>query len=189
VGRWEPDIRVKLQEAALTLYLENGFDQTTAAQIAKLAGVTERTFFRHFADKREVLFDGSDALKELICSSVAEASLSKPPMDALLHSLVVVAEIFDNGRKDFVRKRYDVISANPELRERELAKLADYAIGIAKVLKERGMDELRAILAAEMTMTVLRVGMQQWVHGDEGETFATVICKLFTELRAVTEEA
>ena len=83
MGRWEPDSRGRLQEAALALYSERGFDQTTAAQIAARAGLTERTFFRHFADKREVLFGGSALLQERIVAGVAEAPPEDGPLDAV----------------------------------------------------------------------------------------------------------
>ena len=73
MGRWEPNARGRLEQAAMELYLERGFDQTTVAEIAERAGLTERTFFRHFADKREVLFAGAGALQELLVSAVAGA--------------------------------------------------------------------------------------------------------------------
>ena len=91
MGRWEPDSRGRLQEAALALYSERGFDQTTAAQIAARAGVTERTFFRHFADKREVLFGGSALLQERIVAGVAGAPAADGPLDAVAWGLDAAA--------------------------------------------------------------------------------------------------
>src|SRR6202035_2298884 len=87
MGRWEPNARGRLEQAALELYLERGFEQTTVAEIAKRAGLTERTFFRHFADKREVLFSGAGALEELLVSAVAGAPESSAPMAAVAAGL------------------------------------------------------------------------------------------------------
>ena len=121
MGRWEPNSRGRLQEAALALYAERGFDQTTVAEIAARAGVTERTFYRHFADKREVLFGGSAVLKERILTGVTDAPASARPLDALARGLDAAAAMLGEGRRDLSRLRQTVIAANPELRERELA--------------------------------------------------------------------
>src|ERR1700728_3964035 len=149
MGRWQPDSRGRLQEAALDLYSERGFDQTTAAQIAARAGLTERTFFRHFADKREVLFGGSALLKERIVTAVADAPAPAGPFDAVACGLAPAAAMLGEFRRDLSRQRHDVIAANPELRERELAKLDDYAAAVAAALCQRGVSEPRAIVAAE----------------------------------------
>ena len=127
MGRWQPDSRGRLQEAALALYSERGFDQTTAAQIAARAGLTERTFFRHFADKREVLFGGSALLQERIVAGVAGAPPERRAPRRRGLGLAAAAAMLGEFRRDLSRQRQAVIAANPELRERELAKLADYA--------------------------------------------------------------
>src|ERR1700679_14890 len=98
MGRWEPDSRGRLQEAALALYSERGFDQTTAAQIASRAGLTERTFFRHFADKREVLFGGSALLQERIVAGVAGAPAADGPLDAGSRGLAAAATLLRESR-------------------------------------------------------------------------------------------
>src|ERR1700753_3223479 len=100
MGRWEPDSRGRLQEAALDLYAERGFDQTTAAQIAARAGLTERTFFRHFADKREVLFGGSALLQERIVAGVANAPAEDGPLDAVAYGLDAAAGMLGQFRRD-----------------------------------------------------------------------------------------
>ena len=138
MGRWQPDSRGRLQEAALALYSERGFDQTTAAQIAARAGLTERTFFRHFADKREVLFGGSALLQERIVAGVAGRPPADGPLDAVACGLAAAAAMLGEFRRDLSRQRQAVIAANPELRERELAKLADYAAAVAEALHHRG---------------------------------------------------
>ena len=186
MGRWQPDSRGRLQEAALALYSERGFDQTTAAQIAERAGLTERTFFRHFADKREVLFGGSALLKERIVNGVAEAPASDGPLDAVSLGLDAAATMLGESRRDLACQRQAVLAANPELRERELAKLADYAAAIAATLRERGVSETQATLAAESGMTVLRVAMQRWATGDDRRELHVIMRDAVADLRAVT---
>jgi AcrR family transcriptional regulator len=185
MGRWQPDSRGRLQEAALALYSERGFDRTTAAQIADRAGVTERTFFRHFADKREVLFGGSAALQERIVAAVADAPPTDGPLDAVSRGLDDAAAVLGEFRWDLSRQRQAVIAVNPELRERELAKLADYAAAVATALRERRVSEPQATLAAEAGMTVLRVAMQRWASGDDGRDLAAIMSDSVAELRTV----
>ncbi len=185
MGRWQPDSRGRLQEAALALYAQQGFDQTTAAQIADEAGLTERTFFRHFADKREVLFGGSALLQERIVAGVAGAPAREGPLDAVAQGLDAAAVMLGEFRRDLSRQRQLVIAANPELRERELAKMADYAAAVAAALRQRGVTEPQATLAADAGMTVLRVAMQRWVSGDDGQDLASIMRDSVAELRAV----
>ena len=185
MGRWEPDSRGRLQEAALALYAERGFDQTTAAQIAEQAGLTERTFFRHFADKREVLFGGSALLQERIVAGVAGAPAEDGPLEAVAGGLAAGAAMLGEFRRDLSRQRQAVIAANPELRERELAKLADYAAAVAKALRQRGVGELQASLAAEAGMTVFRVATERWSSGDDDRDLDDVMRDSMAGLRAV----
>jgi AcrR family transcriptional regulator len=186
MGRWEPDSRGRLAEAALALYSERGFDQTTAAQIADRAGVTERTFFRHFADKREVLFGGSELLQERIVAGVEGAPADDGPLDAVARGLEASAAMLGEFRRDLSRQRQAVIAANPELRERELAKLADYAAAVAAALRQRGATEPQATLAAEAGMTVLRMALQRWASADESRDLAAIMRDSIAQLRALT---
>ena len=186
MGRWQPDSRGRLQEAALALYSERGFDQTTAAQIAARAGLTERTFFRHFADKREVLFGGSAILQERIVAGVAGAPAADGPLDAVSQGLDAAATMLGDSRRDLSHQRQAVIAANPELHERELAKLADYAAAVAAALRQRGVSEPQATLAAEAGMTVLRVAVERWASKDDGRDLATIMRDSVADLRAVT---
>ncbi|MFE0389771.1 TetR family transcriptional regulator, partial [Streptomyces bungoensis] len=116
MSRWQPNARERLAKAALELYGERGFEQTTVAEIAGRAGLTERTFFRHYADKREVLFAGARELEELFVRAVAGAPASAAPIDALASGLEAAAEAFA-GRHAFARRRQAVITANAELQE------------------------------------------------------------------------
>src|SRR5271167_2575806 len=122
MGRWEPNARGRLMQAAFALYGERGFERTTVAEIAERAGLTERTFFRHFADKREVLFAGANALQELLVSTVAGAPESAAPIDAAVAGVQAAAAFLQEGR-EFSRLRQAIIIASAELRERELIKL------------------------------------------------------------------
>ena len=150
----------------MELYSERGFEQTTVAEIARRAGLTERTFFRHFADKREVLFAGSAALTEMIVKAVAEAPASAPPIDAVVAALAAAGAFLQEGR-EFSRRRQAVIAANAELRERELIKLASLATAIADSLRRRGVEEPAASLTAEAGIAVFRVAFERWVNGTE----------------------
>jgi AcrR family transcriptional regulator len=188
MGRWEPGSAGRLQEAALDLYAERGFDQTTAAQIAARAGVTERTFFRHFADKREVLFGGSALLQERIVAGVAGAPPQSSALDAVACGLAAAAAMLGEFRRDLSRKRHDVIAANPELRERELAKLDDYATTVAAALRQRGVGEPRATFAAEGGMTVLREAIRRWACEDDARDLVTIMRDSVGELRTVVAD-
>src|SRR5436305_5558642 len=130
MGRWEADSRGRLERAALALYGERGFENTTVAEIAARAGLTERTFFRHFADKREVLFWGASALQELLVNTVANAPASAAPIDAVAAALEAAAAVLQE-RREYSRQRQSVIAASAELRERELIKLASLAAALA----------------------------------------------------------
>jgi AcrR family transcriptional regulator len=185
MGRWEPDSRGRLQEAALALFAERGFDQTTAAEIAARAGLTERTFFRHFVDKREVLFGGGAILEDRILTAVAGAPTTDGPLEAVAQGLEAAAALLGAFRRDLSAQRHMVIMANPELRERELAKLAHYADMIAAVLRDRGVGELQANLAAETGMTVLRLAMQRWAGGEDDRDLKTIVRECVDDLRAL----
>jgi AcrR family transcriptional regulator len=185
VGRWKPDSTGRLREAALELYAERGFDQTTAAQVAARAGLTERTFFRHYADKREVLFAGSAFLQQELVRGVEEAPDGAGALDAVGHGLQAAAGLLGQSRRDLTAKRNAVIAANPELRERELSKLADYAAAVAEVLRRRGVAGPQATLAAEAGMTVLRVAIEEWANDDRERELTAVIREGLAQLRAV----
>src|SRR5580692_8952475 len=114
MNRWKPDARGRLAQAAMELYLERGFEQTTVAGIAERAGLTERTFFRHFADKREVLFSGAAFLQDLMVTAVADAPDSAAPLDAVAAAVEAAGAMFDE-RREMSRQRQRVIAANPEL--------------------------------------------------------------------------
>jgi AcrR family transcriptional regulator len=188
MGRWQPGSRGRLAHAALELYGERGFEQTTVAEIAKRAGLTERTFFRHFGDKREVLFAGSDALQELLVGTVAAASPSLAPIAAVAAGLEAIAAVLEPGR-DFSRERQAIIAANPELQERELIKLATLASALAGVLRRRGVAEPAASLTAEAGIAVFKIAFERWIDETNERDLARLIREALDELRAVTAAA
>jgi AcrR family transcriptional regulator len=185
VTRWAPDARGRLAQAALDLYSERGFEQTTVAEIAERAGLTERTFFRHFADKREVLFAGSEQLQALVVDAVAAAPDDAAPIDAAAAGIEAAGGFLQQGR-DYARKRQAVIVANAELRERELIKLATLASAIGGALRERGVADSVADLTGEVAITLFKLAFERWVSESDGRELAQLIREARDELRAVT---
>ncbi|MEU2872158.1 helix-turn-helix domain-containing protein [Streptomyces olivoreticuli] len=185
MGRWQPDARGRLAEAAMELYTEQGFEQTTVAEIAQRAGLTERTFFRHYADKREVLFGGAGALQEIFANTLAGLPASAAPMDAVGTTLEAVAAEF-RERHAFARRRQAVITANAELRERELVKLASLSATAADVLRRRGVKEPAASLAAEAGIAVFKVAFERWTASTGRRELSAFVRESLAELKAVT---
>ncbi len=188
MSRWEPNARGRLEQAALELCVERGFDQTTVAEIAQQAGLTERTFFRYFADKREVLFWGAGTLQDLLESTVAAAPASVAPLAAVATALEAAGALLQE-RRDSVRQRQTIIAANAELRERELIKLAALAAAIAAALRRRGVRESAASLTAEAGIAVFRIAVERWINETSQRDLSRVIRESFDELKAVTAGA
>jgi AcrR family transcriptional regulator len=187
MGRWEPNARGRLEQAALELYSERGFAQTTVSEIAERAGLTERTFFRHFADKREVLFWGAGALQDLLVETVAAAPEGVTPLDAVASALDASTEMFEQ-RRGGARRRQAIIAANAELQERELIKLASLAAALAATLRERGVAEPAASLTAEAGIAVFKIAFERWTAEGNQQQLSRLIEDSFDELRAVTAE-
>jgi AcrR family transcriptional regulator len=185
VGRWEAGASGRLREAAMRLYVERGFEQTTVADIAAEAGLTARTFFRHFADKREVLFAGSAQLQDRLVQALDGAPATATPMEAVGAALEVAAAILGTHH-GHSRARQAIIEANAELRERELNKLASIAAELARGLRRRGVPEPDASLAAESGIVVLKVAFEAWVARDEDTGLAGLMKDALVRLRTVT---
>ena len=183
MARWQPDARGRLEQAAIDLYSERGFEQTTVAEIAKRAGLTERTFFRHFADKREVLFSGAGRLQEGIVTAVKAAPESMTPLDAVAAAFEGAA-VFLQERRDYARQRQAIIAANAELQERELSKLASLASAIADALRQRGIGDAAASLTAEAGVAVFRISVELWTTATKQRDLRRVIRSSLDELRA-----
>ncbi|HWK29196.1 MAG TPA: helix-turn-helix domain-containing protein [Solirubrobacter sp.] len=189
MGRWEPNARGRLAEAAMALYGERGFEQTTVAEIAERAGLTERTFFRHFADKREVLFSGSEELRSALVDAVESAPASAAPLAAVVAALAQVGDTFFAGRRDHSRRRQAIIDANAELRERELIKLATLASALAGALRRRGVPGPVASLAAETGIAVFKVAFERWVAAASEGSLAGLVRETADQLSAVAAPA
>jgi AcrR family transcriptional regulator len=185
MSRWEPNARGRLEQAALELFIERGFEQTTVAEIAQRAGLTERTFFRYFADKREVLFAGAGVLQEMLVRAVSQAPGSATPLDAIAGALEATAPLFAE-RGDYARRRQAVIVANAELQERELIKMSALAAAMAGALRERGTPAPEASLAAEAGIAVFRVAFERWTTEDCDPDLAKLIRESLDQLKDVT---
>ncbi|HZZ65453.1 MAG TPA: TetR family transcriptional regulator, partial [Candidatus Baltobacteraceae bacterium] len=158
---------------------------TTVAEIAKRAGLTERTFFRYFSDKREVLFSGSRELERELSLALSRTPHSLSPIDAVGWALTAIAPLLPI-RREVSRRRQAVISANPELQERERIKLASLAGTLAAGLRHRGVKEPAASLAAEMGVTVFRIGFERWASEALDRDLAYYMRESMDELKALT---
>ena len=178
------EARRRLQRAALELYQERGFDQTTAAEIAARAGVNERTFFRHFPDKREVLFDGEADLRAALTQEVADAPEGLRPLDALLCAFRKAGRILEDNRP-FSEPRLKIIAVTPALRERDLAKAASLTEALAEALRQRGVPDRLAGLAAHTGWATFHQAAQAWID-DPSQSLDTHLTRAFDDLRALS---
>ena len=172
-------------QAAFELYGERGFEQTTVAEIAARAGLTERTFFRHFADKREVLFGGAGALQGLLVSTVAKAPEGLAPIEAAAAGIEAAGAFIQEGG-ELPRQRQAIIDGSAELQERELIKLASLAAALAEALRGRGVPEPAASLAAEAGIAVFRIAFERWIEETDGQDLPGLMRASLDELRVVT---
>jgi AcrR family transcriptional regulator len=184
VVRWEADASGRLREAAMRLYTERGYEQTTVAEIAEQAGVTARTFFRYFADKREVLFERSAQLQEHLTHTVDACPASATPMQVVAAVLDAAAAMLGRDH-DHSRRRQAVITANAVLRERELIKMASLSAALADGLRRRGVPEPDASLVAETGIVVLRLGFERWTGGPPDGDLAQAMREALDRLTTV----
>ena len=185
MARWEAGASGRLTAAAMRLYVERGYEQTTVAEIAGAAGLTARTFFRYFADKREVLFAGSELLQQRMVEALEAAPPAAPPMQAVAGTLDAAAELL-GGNREHSRLRQSVIAANPELQERELIKMARLAGALADGLRGRGVPEPDASLAAEAGIVAFRIAFETWVGAAEDAGLGRVMRESLDRLRTIT---
>ena len=185
--RWEPGARERLQAAALELFASRGFEQVTAAEIAQSVGLTERTFFRHFSDKREVLFYGQDQFLQAFTDGVSAAPQDASPLEVIASALRAAGSFFPDERRPYSRTRQSVIDQNPALRERELHKLASVATAVAEALRARGVGEPAATLAAESGATVFGIAFSQWIGQGETRSLPAIASGVLRELVSLTE--
>jgi AcrR family transcriptional regulator len=184
--RWEPGAKERLQAAALELFAAQGFEQTTAAEIAQSVGLTERTFFRLFSDKREVLFHGQQQFLQAFLDGADAAAPDASPLKVIASALHAAALFFPDERRPYSRLRQSVIDQNPALQERELHKLAGLATTVAEALRARGIGEPAATLAAESGATVFGIAFAQWIRAGETRSLADIAADVLHELVKLT---
>jgi AcrR family transcriptional regulator len=187
--RWEPGAAERLQKAALELFATRGFEQTTATEIAESVGLTERTFFRHFSDKREVLFHGQQLFEEAFLAGIGTAPPDASPIEVVAFALQSGSAFFPAERRAHSRIRRSVIDQNPALRERERHKLAGLATTVAGALRRRGVDEVAATLAGESGATVFAIAVGQWIREDEQRSLADIAAAVLRELLTLAATA
>jgi AcrR family transcriptional regulator len=190
MARWQPNARGRLVEAALELYGERGFEHVTVAQIAERAGLTERTFFRHFTDKREVLFAGSGQLQDLLVQTVADLPVSSTPIEAVGAGIEAVGTVLQENRgRAFARQRQSIVAASAELRERELNKMSSLAGALADALRGRGVGEPSATLMAEIGIAVFRISFERWVAEPRERDLRELMRESLGEVQSLTADA
>ncbi|MCO5997500.1 TetR family transcriptional regulator [Actinoallomurus rhizosphaericola] len=178
------DARRRLQQAALELYSERGFEETTAAQIAARAGLNPRTFFRHYPDKREVLFDGEADLRAALVREVIEAPEDLAPFEVLLGAFRTAARILEDNRP-FSEPRLQIIAATPALRERELAKHASIIEALAQALRRRGQNDRLAALAAQTGWATFQAAADAWIE-DPSQSLQAHLDQAFDDLHTLS---
>jgi AcrR family transcriptional regulator len=182
MARWEAGADGRLAQAALELYLERGFEQVTVAEIAARAGLTKRTFFRHFSDKREVLFAGSAIFQDAVVSAVIAAPDGVAPIDAVAAALAAVGgELTQLGEP--VRRRQHVIAASTDLQEREMIKLASLTAAVADALQQRGLQHAAATLTAQAGIAVFKTAFERWASEDGSVGFPALLHESLNDLR------
>lgn len=168
MSRWQPEARERLERAAIELFATQGFAATTVPQIAASAGLTTRTFFRYFADKREVIFGGEE-IPAFAARIMAQAPAVLDPIDLVVNGLQTVAETRFEGRRNEVLRIRAIIRSDASLRERDLGKRAALAQVIKDGLTARGLDTRTAALLAESSVTILHVALDEWLDQEDDD--------------------
>jgi AcrR family transcriptional regulator len=184
MGRWQPDARVRLQEAALALYGERGYEETTVAEIAERAGLTKRTFFRYFTDKREVLFWGSELLEQHMVAAIEAAPASASALGMIGAALDAAAERFEQVR-EFAGLRHRIIASSHELQERELIKAASMVAAMTAALRARGIGDTAAALAARTCIIVMQFTYERWAGDPDQAPFRQIARDALAQLREI----
>jgi AcrR family transcriptional regulator len=186
MARWKPNARERLAAAALELFDEHGYENTTVIDIAQRAGLGKTTFFRHFQDKREVLF-GNGALDAVLIGAVASAPSTATPVEVMARALEAAGKFaFPMDRRESVARRQRVIEANPELREREALKNLALIAAVTDALKQRGIPDLNARVAAELGSLAWKIAYERWSEATGDEDFGTVARRALDEVQAAS---
>ncbi|MCO1656263.1 TetR/AcrR family transcriptional regulator [Pseudonocardia humida] len=183
MARWEPNASRRLMAAALDLFEEHGYDNTTVTGIAERAGLAKSTFFRHYADKREVLFD-DDTLAALLVEGIGAAPEGATALDALAHAFDRTGRaVFTNDRREFSARRIAVIAAAPELQERDALKERGLIAAMVDALERRGVPDLTARVAAELGALAFRVAYERWGDPAARDDFDQVLRRALVDVR------
>lgn len=186
VARWQPNARERLQLAALDLFAERGYENTTVTEIAERAGLTKSTFFRHFPDKREVL-SGGNTTHRLLSEGIANAPANATPLEAIAHGLVLAGQkLFVPARREFVTRRRAVVAASAELQEREALKGLALLASITEALRQRGVADVTAQMAAQMGAVALKLAFDRWLDPDNEAEFGQIARRTLAELQTAT---
>ena len=180
--RWDPDASGRLLEAGMSLYFERGYAAVTVAEIAERAGLTKRTFFRHFTDKREVPFAGAAAFEAAVVAGVAAADAGVAPVEVAVGALADASAELARWAEHAAARRALVASA-PELEERELSKRDAVTVAIAAALRERGVDPLPATLSAQAAVAAFTTGYDRWVDGGATADLPALVRATLGDLR------
>lgn len=188
MSRWRPDARERLEAAALELFERQGFAATTVPQIAERAGLTTRTFFRYFADKREVIY-ADDQFPALVRSMFADASADLSPIELIVESIRRFSNEELEHQRDKIRRRSAIVLSDPGLRERSLRKRAEIAEAIRDGLLERGVPARTATLLADTTANVFEVSLAEWIDADDGRVLSDLVLENLAVLRDALDGA
>jgi AcrR family transcriptional regulator len=180
--RWQPGAQERLQQAALELFAVRGYEQTTAAEIAAAVGLTERTFFRHFSDKREVLFYGQQLLADAFLAGLDEAPAGATPIELVASVLTSASTFFPDERRPYSRTRQTVIDQNPALQERESHKLTSLGGQLTAALQARGVGDATADVAAHTAVMAFGIAFTRWIRDDEQRSFSELVGAVLEEL-------
>lgn len=186
--RWEPGVRERLVVAAVDLFTEQGYDQTTVAQIANRAGVTKSTFFRYFPDKRELLVAGQETLSRLLAEGIAEAPAGATPLEAVAAGLRRASGEMTAFNRELGPRLKAAVAASAELQERDALKSVGLAVAMADALKARGVPDPTALVAAELGVLAFKRGYAEWtaLDRDVGTDLATYTSRVLDDLRTAS---
>ncbi|MER6691808.1 TetR/AcrR family transcriptional regulator [Streptomyces minutiscleroticus] len=188
MARWEPNASRRLAEAALELFAERGYDDTTVLDIAQRAGLAKSTFFRHFQNKREVLF-GEDALTEQLVTAISEAPAEATPLEAVARGFDALSRnVFTHALRAFSARRRAVIEAHPDLQEREALKGISLTASVARALAARGTPTLSARVAAELSTLALKVTYERWSDMDNTDEYGDLARRILSEVQAAVPD-
>lgn len=186
VPRWEPHTRIRLIKAALELFEERGYDDTSVKQIAERAGVTKTTFFRQFADKREVLSAGQEEHSVLLAEAIASTPATATPLQAVQTALMALAGTFPLARRPVAARVQAVTASHDELRERAGLKYAGYVRAMRTALIDRGVPDTTAAVAADLGLLAFRTAFQRWTDSQDDSSLVELVGAALGEVHAAS---